>query len=151
MCPWSNSNRCWTLLEKYFDPNLRHFHEKLRQERGIDLVYTRVKMSQRGDGLLLNVRKRGIHRRRREWRPLPGMLLHIHGSHHQWFQDERWYHLIVILDGASSEIYYSQLVDEESTTTVIAAAREVIERKGLFCALYPDRGSHFWLTPKAGT
>jgi len=26
--------------------------------------------------------------------------------------------------------------------------REVIERKGLFCALYSDRGSHFWLTPK---
>jgi hypothetical protein len=28
--------------------------------------------------------------------------------------------------------------------------KEVIERKGVFCALYSDRGSHFWLTPKAG-
>ena len=28
--------------------------------------------------------------------------------------------------------------------------REVIERQGLFCALYSDRGSHFWHTPKAG-
>src|SRR6266853_6987332 len=28
--------------------------------------------------------------------------------------------------------------------------REVIERKGLFCALYSDRGSHFFSTPKAG-
>ena len=26
----------------------------------------------------------------------------------------------------------------------------MIERKGLFCALYSDRGSHFWLTPKVG-
>ena len=26
----------------------------------------------------------------------------------------------------------------------------MIERQGLFCALYSDRGSHFWLTPKAG-
>jgi hypothetical protein len=26
----------------------------------------------------------------------------------------------------------------------------VIERKGVFCALYSDRGSHFWLTPKVG-
>jgi hypothetical protein len=33
---------------------------------------------------------------------------------------------------------------------VMAALWEVIERKGLFCALYSDRGSHFWLTPKAG-
>jgi len=30
------------------------------------------------------------------------------------------------------------------------ALREVIEQKGLFCALYSDRGSHFFLTPKAG-
>jgi hypothetical protein len=28
--------------------------------------------------------------------------------------------------------------------------REVIENKGLFCALYSDRGSHFFVTPKAG-
>ena len=56
----------------------------------------------------------------------------------------------MILDDATSEIYYAQLVEEESTVTVMAALREVIERKGLFCALYSDRGSHFWLTPKAG-
>src|SRR3954469_11000624 len=32
----------------------------------------------------------------------------------------------------------------------MAALREVIEQQGLFCALYSDRGSHFFLTPKAG-
>jgi hypothetical protein len=42
------------------------------------------------------------------------------------------------------------LVEEESTVTVMAALREVVEGKGLFCALYSDRGSHFWLTPKVG-
>ncbi len=78
------------------------------------------------------------------------MLLHIDGSRHQWFQDERWYDLIVILDDATSEIYYAQLVEEESSMTVMAGLREVVERKGLFCALYSDRGSHFRLTPKAG-
>jgi len=41
-------------------------------------------------------------------------------------------------------------VEEESTVTVMAGLREVIERKGVFCALYSDRGSHFWLTPKVG-
>ena len=63
-------------------------------------------------------------------------------------QDDRWYYLIVILDDASSEIYYAQLVVEEATTTVMAALREVTERKGLFYALYSDRGSHSWVTPK---
>jgi hypothetical protein len=78
------------------------------------------------------------------------MLPHIDGSKHRWFGDERWYDLIVILDDATSEIYYAQLVEEESTRTVMAGLREVIESKGLFCALYSDRGSHFYVTPKAG-
>jgi len=103
-----------------------------------------------GAGLVAKERKRGIHRKRRERRPLIGMLLHIDGSRHQWFQDDRWYDLIVILDDATSRIYYAQLVDEESTATVMAGLWEVLEHKGLFCALYSDRGSHFWLTPKAG-
>jgi transposase len=136
--------------DRYFDLNVRHFHEKLQREHAIDLSYTWVKLALQGAGLVTRGRKRGVHRKRRPRRPLPGMLLHIDGSHHRWFQDERWYDLIVILDDATSEIYYAQLVEEESTVTVMAALRAVIERKGLFCALYSDRGSHFWLTPKVG-
>jgi hypothetical protein len=56
----------------------------------------------------------------------------------------------VLLDDATSEIYYAQLVEEESTATVMAGVREVIERKGVFCSLDRDRGSHFFYTPKAG-
>jgi len=136
--------------DRYFDLNVRHFHEKLMEEHGISLSYTWVKAALQGAGLVARGRKRGVHRQRRARRPLPGMLLHIDGSRHRWFQDERWHDLIVILDDASSEIYYAQLVEEESTTTVLAALREVVERKGVFCALYSDRGSHFWLTPQAG-
>ena len=136
--------------ETYFDLNVQHFHEKLKPDHGIELSYTWVKQALQGAGLVGRGRKRGVHRKRRERRPLPGMLLHIDGSRHQWFQDERWYDLIVILDDATSEIYYAQLVEEESTVTVMAGLKEVIERKGLFCALYSDRGSHFWLTPKVG-
>jgi hypothetical protein len=91
-----------------------------------------------------------VHRRRRERRPLPGMLLHIDGSRHRWFQDDRWYDLLVILDDATSEIYYAQLVEEESTMTVLRGLREVIEQQGIFCALYSDRASHFFWTPRAG-
>jgi transposase len=136
--------------EGYHDLNVRHFHEKLRNQHQIDLSYSWVKQALQGAGLVVRGRKRGVHRKRRARRPLAGMLLHIDGSRHRWFQDERWYDLIVILDDATSEIYYAQLVEEESTVTVLAALREVIERKGVFCALYSDRGSHFWLTPKVG-
>ena len=136
--------------ETYFDFNIRHFHEKLAEEHDIQLSYTFVQKALQGSGLVARRSKRRKHRRRRERRPMAGMLLHIDGSKHQWFFDERWYDLIVILDDATSEIYYAQLVEEESTRTVMAGLKEVIETKGLFCSLYSDRGSHFFVTPKAG-
>ena len=136
--------------EEYLDFNVRHFHEKLVEEHGLQLSYTWVKLALQGAGLVKKGRKRGVHRKRRPRRPLPGMLLHLDGSRHRWFQDDRWHDLLVVLDDASSEIYYAQLVEGESTRTVMAALREVIEQKGLFCALYSDRASHFFETPKAG-
>jgi hypothetical protein len=136
--------------EVYLDLNIRHFHEKLRQEHQIELSYTWVQLALQGAGLVAKRRKRGPHRRRRPRRPLPGMLLHIDGSKHRWLNDDRWHDLIVILDDATSEIYYAQLVEEESTRSVMAGLREVIENKGLFCALYSDRGSHFFVTMKEG-
>ena len=136
--------------ERYFDLSVRHFHEKLRDEHALVLSYSWVKQALQGAGLVARRKRRGPHRRRRPRRPMPGMLLHIDGSKHRWFQDDRYYDLIVILDDATSEIYYAQLVEEESTRTVLAGLREVVEKQGLFCALYSDRGSHFFHTPKAG-
>jgi transposase len=136
--------------EQYADFNVRHFHEKLREKHAIRLSYSWVKRALQMAGLVKKSGRRGVHRRRRPRRPLPGMLLHLDGSSHAWFPDHRRYDLLVILDDATSEIYYAQLVEEESTATVMTALREVIERKGAFCALYSDRASHFFHTPKAG-
>jgi transposase len=136
--------------QSYFDFNVRHFHEKLREQHGISLSYTWVKLALQGAGLVRKCGRRGVHRRRRPRRPLPGMLLHLDGSSHAWLGDGRRYDLLVVLDDATSEIYYAQLVEQESTRTVLAALREVVEKKGLFCALYSDRASHFFETPKAG-
>jgi len=149
--PMETAERVLALYrEKYFDFNVRHFHEKLREQEGVRLSYSWVKQALQGAGLVARKKKRGPHRRRRPRRPLPGMLLHIDGSKHRWFQDDRYYDLLVILDDATSRIYYAQLVEEESTRTVMMALREVIERQGLFCALYSDRASHFFVTPKSG-
>ena len=136
--------------EKYFDFNVQHFHEKLRESHGIELSYTWVKTALQTAGLVKRRRKPGSHRKRRPRRALPGMMLHIDGSDHRWFGDERRHELIVILDDATSEIYYAQLVEAESTRTVMAALREVIETRGVFCSLYSDRAGHFFVTPKRG-
>lgn len=136
--------------EKYFDFNVTHFCEKLHEEHSIEVSYTWVKNLLQGAGLVAKDRPRKKHRRRRERKPLRGMMLHIDGSHHRWFGDDRWHDLIVILDDANSEIYYAQLVEAESTSTVMAAIRQVIEREGVFCSIYSDRAAHFFRTSTAG-
>jgi hypothetical protein len=136
--------------EKYFDFNVQHFHEKLEEEHGIKQSYTWVKTALQEAGLVERRKKRGSHRKRRPRRPLPGMMLHIDASEHAWFQDERKYELIVILDDATSEIYYAQLVEAESTRSMLSALQEVVKRRGVFCSLYSDRAGHFFVTPKAG-
>jgi len=149
--PWAVAEQVLCLYrEVYFDFSVRHFHEKLCAEHGIHYSYTCIKVLLQGAGLVLKARKRGTHRRKRERRPMTGMLLHIDGSTHRWLGGEQWHDLLVVLDDANSEIYYAQLVEQESTTTVLAALRAVVEQYGIFCALYSDRGSHFWLTPKEG-
>lgn len=135
--------------QQYFDFNVRHFHEKLLEDHKIELSYTWVKTALQQAGLVKKSRKRAVHRKRRPRRPLPGMLLHIDASKHRWFQDSRFYDLIVILDDATSEIYYAQMVEEESTSTVMRALREVVEHNGIFCSLYSDRASHFFVNTKA--
>lgn len=136
--------------DKYFDLNVKHYHEKLVEEHKIEVSYTWVKGLLQGAGLVAKDSVRKKHRRKRDRKPLKGMMLHIDGSHHQWFGDESWHDLIVILDDATGEIYYAALVDAESTSTIMRAIRQVVEKEGVFCSLYSDRASHFWLTPKAG-
>src|SRR5438094_7206880 len=80
--PVATLEKVFTLYrEKYFDLNVQHFHEKLQAKHGIELSYSWVKPAMQGAGLVARRRK---HRKRHERRPLPGMLLHIDGSPHQW-------------------------------------------------------------------
>jgi transposase len=136
--------------ETYFDLNVQHFHEKLKELHGLNYSYTWVKTALQEAGLIEKRKKPGSHRKRRPRRPLPGMMLHIDGSEHRWFQDDRYHELIVIMDDATSEIYYAQLVNAECTQSVMAALREVVETKGVFCTLYSDRAGHFFVTRKRG-
>ena len=103
--------------EEYYDFNVKHFHEKLKSEHQIKLSYTWVKTALQSAGLIRREPRRTRHRKRREPRPLPGMMLHIDGSKHQWFDDGCYYDLIVVMDDATNQVYYAQLVEEESTVT----------------------------------
>lgn len=45
--------------ERYYDLNMRHFHEKLQEEQGIELSYSWVQKALQGAGLVTKRSKRG--------------------------------------------------------------------------------------------
>lgn len=128
--------------------NVKHFHSWYRREGG-SRSYTWVKNHLQVAGIVPKAPRRGAHRKRRERAPLPGMMLHQDGSTHEWVPGQEW-DLIVTMDDASNEHYSMFFVPEEGTASSFQGTKEVIERQGLFCSLYTDRGSHYWYTPKAG-
>ncbi len=77
------------------------------------------------------------------------MMLHQDGSNHEWVPGKKW-DLIVTMDDATSEHYSMFFVLEEGTDSSFQGVKDVIKKKGMFSALYTDRGSHYWFTPKAG-
>ena len=137
--------------EEYADFTVKHFHAHLVRRHGYKLGYTTTKVYLQRSGLVVAAARRGAHRRKRPRRPLPGMLLHQDGSQHAWLPgDDRRYDLIVTLDDATSAVCSLFLVAEEGTASTFRGLAETIARRGLFCALYTDRGSHYFHTPTAG-
>jgi transposase len=126
----------------------KHFYAWYRRDGGTR-SYTWVKTRLQEARAIPKAEKRGAHRKRRERSPLPGMLLHQDGSTHEWVPGKQW-DLIVTMDDATNEHYSMFFVEQEGTASSFQGVRDVIVARGLFCALYTDRGSHYWTTPEAG-
>ena len=136
--------------ERYQGFTAKHYHERLVDDHAFKYSYTWLKLVLQRQGLMVKAKRRGAHRRKRERRPLPGMLLHQDASPHHWIEDLGELDLVVSMDDATSEITSAFLVEEEGTASSFAGLIETIAAKGLFCSLYTDRGSHYFLTPEAG-
>jgi transposase len=136
--------------EHYADFTVKHFHEQLVKRHDWRLGYTVTKLHLHRAGLVKPAPRRSAHRKKRPRRPMPGMLLHQDASRHAWLDGAPPLDLVVTLDDATSAIYSVFLVEEEGTASSFRGLAEVVATKGLFCALYTDRASHYFHTPAAG-
>jgi Helix-turn-helix domain len=139
----------------YFDFRVKHFHERISGRTMDDgepfkRSYSWTKSVLQLRGLTTKAPRRGVHRRKRERRPLPGMMLFQDGSKHAWLGQGPDLDLIATMDDATSAITSIFLCAEEGTASSFRGLIETIRAHGLFCSLYTDRGSHYFVTPKAG-
>ena len=151
------SNRCapvdevMTLVDlyksRYQGWNACHFHDWYVKQGGTR-SYTWVKNRLQEAKLIPNLKRKGSHRKRREASALAGMMIHQDGSRHEWVPGQQW-DLIVTMDDATNEHYSMFFCPEEGTQSSFQGVKELIQKKGLFCSFYSDRGSHYWNTPEA--
>lgn len=136
--------------ERYQGFTVKHFHEHLVKDHGFGWGYTWTKLHLQWKGMTPKAPRKGAHRRKRERRPLPGMMLHQDGSRHAWLEGCAPLDLIVTMDDATGAVYSALLVEEEGTASTFRALSEVFAANGLPMSLYTDRGGHDFFTPEAG-
>lgn len=141
---------CELKREKYADFSVQHFWEKATEEHGIEISYTWTRLVLQAAGLVEKSPGRGKYRRKRERRPMRGMLVHLDASTHQWIEGQPMWDLMVALDDADGRILYARFVPQEGTLSTLAALKHVVATYGRFSELYTDRGSHFCYTAQAG-
>ncbi len=74
---------------RYAGFTAKHLHEHLVKDHQFSWGYTWTKTFLHSKGLLEKAKRRGAHQRKRERRPLPGMMLHQDGSTHLWRRPNR--------------------------------------------------------------
>jgi transposase len=132
------------MVEKYFDFNITHTLEKLRENEGLKGLnresfrkwvheWKMVKHKVRGCSKARYMR--GRHKQR-------GMLLQLDGSYHEWYGVEKSC-LIAVIDDATSEIVEMEFFDWETTEDCMAILQIIIERFGIFEILYTDKAGVF--------
>ena len=91
---------------RYWDFTTKHFHEHLVCDHGFAYGYTWTKLQLQRAGLVKPAKRRGVHRRRRPRRPLPGMLVFQDASPFRWLAAlDRELDLVASMDDATSEVY----------------------------------------------
>lgn len=136
--------------QTYYDFNIRHFNDKLRENHGINLSYETVRQSLISHRIHAPKKKKLVHRRRRRM-PRSGLLIQMDSSEHNWlpFIKEKW-HLTATIDDATSKVPFAKLYPSDGVFNNMEVIRKTIEKEGLFCALYADKASHFTTTRYRG-
>jgi transposase len=134
----------------YADFSVQHFYEHITEKHGVKVSYNWLRLMLQEAGLVEKEPARGKYRRRRERRPMIGMLVQLDASTYEWIAGLPMQDLVIALDDADGRILYGRFFAQEGTSSTFAALEAVLRRYGRFCELYTDRGSHFCRTEQVG-
>jgi hypothetical protein len=125
--------------EKYFDFNMTHCLEVLKETHQMDLKYSTFRTWCHGRHLVKRRKRgKGVARNRRVRMPSEGLLLQMDGSPHRFNGKDEWC-LIAAIDDATSDIPYAEFFLSEDTINCMTVMQKIVETKGIPYAIYVDR------------
>lgn len=129
------------IKEKYFDFNVLHCQEKLKEE-GLSIKRETLRKWMHELGLVKrSKRRRGKPRKYRERMSQPGLMVQMDGSHHRWF-DGKETCLVAMIDDANS-VVYGGFFEGETTVSCMQVIKDFIKKYGVFRVLYTDKAGVF--------
>ena len=140
---------CRLKRDVYAEFSVRHFHEFVTRRHKLKISYTWTRMVLQARGLVNKAPSRGKYRRKRERRPMVGMLVHQDASTHAWIKGQPMADLVITMDDADGRILHGQFVEQEGTMSSLQGIAAVLRRYGRFCEFYTDRGAHYCRTSNA--
>jgi hypothetical protein len=137
--------------DQYRDFSASHFFEKLKTEHRFEgHSYSTVLRVLQQEGLVGKAERKPAHRTKRRRRPIRGMMVHMDGSTHDWFNTGQKCDLVAALDDADSKVLAAKFVNQEGSRTCMQVLLQAVKKFGVFSALYTDRAMHFVITKKGG-
>jgi len=135
--------------ERYRDFTVKHFHEQLQQRHDYKLGYTVTRLALQGAGLVPKAKRRGTHRKKRERRPLPGMLLFQDGSTHRWIAGlDHDLDLVVTLEDATARSTRPSWSPRRGTCRAFRGSTRRSPRTGCFARSTPTAARTTSTRPK---
>lgn len=127
------------IQQKYFDFNIRHIQDCLREEIGHTIPYTTLRRWCHSINMVKHSRKkrRSKPRRARQRMSQQGYLLQLDGSHHHWFGG-RFLCLMAAIDDATGEVF-AKFYEGETTWACMDFLKELVLKKGVMRFVYTDR------------
>lgn len=127
------------MKEKYFDFNVSHALEKIREELGIEIKRETFRKWCHEIGMVKRAqRRRSKPRFKRTRMSQAGLMVQLDGSSHRWFAD-RESCLIAAIDDATSEVVAAEFFEGETTYSCLKLLKDLVTKKGVFKILYVDK------------
>lgn len=118
--------------------------EKLEEVYQVKVSREVVRKSMIAANLWQPKQNRSKHRKRRERKPMLGMMVQLDGSPHDWFEGRAGKcTLLVYIDDATSKILWLEFAESESVESLMKGTKGYIQVNGIPQSFYVDHGSTF--------